>query len=318
VQISDFHVRVRRLYLLAVPLLVGAATVVWFQHSRPDSHCTPIGDSTLREISDYLSTRMRLPVGESVRVTRSGYLPGTCTQRLLAEAGEKAKPSVYFASEDGRYLFQQAMDLSHPAQRAIPQDAKAQPVDMSRLISKDRPSLGNAAAPVTIVEFSDFQCPFCKKLASTLTDQVLPSEKGKVRLIFRQFPLSIHQHARDEAELAACTGHQDSAAFWKLHDFLFARPKGSEDSTIREALTFLKAKTTVNAEAIQSCITDHTMTASIEEDIRLGREYGVTGTPSLFINGARVVGAQDQATYTQLIDRQAGSSPSPNTQAVSR
>ncbi|MEG9433353.1 DsbA family protein [Terriglobus sp. ADX1] len=304
--LGKFQVTFTRMYLLAIPLLAAIGTVVWFQHVHPDSRCKVIDDGELSKITTYLRARLGIAESRELGVFRAGFLPGTCVQRIAALTGKGDKPSIYLVSNDGRYLFTQALDLSNLAGATHKKDdvlgQSDSVVDMGKLIADDRPSWGSSKAPVTIVEFSDFQCPFCKRLAKTLQEDVLPKEVGNVHLVFREFPLPMHKFARREAELAACTGLQGNTAFWALHDYLFASSTTVSDATQEDALKYLQAHTKADVKEIRVCVERHQMSYAVDQDIKLGQEYGVSGTPAVFINGNRIVGARDQSIYVDLIN----------------
>lgn len=294
-------ISMRRGYLLLIPVLVGVVSFVWIRHAQPGAFCKSVDASTLSKVSTFLSSRMHMPPGTAARVTASGFLSGTCMQRLVVYQGNESKRSIYFLSDDHRYLFQQASDLSHPSPPRGTEPSAA-PVDMTALTAGDRPTLGKNTAPVTIVEFSDFQCPYCKKLAQTLRNDVLPQQEGQVRLIFREFPLAIHPNAQSEAELAACTARQSNTAFWALHDYLFSEQKQLRgNDLIKDGLEYASKQPGINIKTLTSCVETHQTAQLVAQDIHLGEQYGVSSTPSLFLNGKRVIGAQDPAVYLGLI-----------------
>lgn len=157
---------------------------------------------------------------------------------------------------------------------------------------------GNPKAPITIVEFSDFQCPFCKKSEATLRD-LLAKYEGRVKLAFLDFPLAeIHSQAEKAAEAARCAGEQGK--FWEYHESLFAdQSKLDEESLIGRAQN-LK----LDEKAFQSCLASGKFKASIEADRQEATKAGVAGTPGFFINGVFLSGAQPQAEFERIIDNQ--------------
>ena len=155
---------------------------------------------------------------------------------------------------------------------------------------------GPKDAPVTIVEFSDFQCPFCKTATATIK-QVLDKYPGKVRLVFRDYPLaSLHPQAPKAHEAARCAG--DQAKFWEYHDVLFERsPKASLQDLKRYA-----QELKLDATAFDQCLDSGKYTAEVDKDFQEGVGLGLTGTPSFFINGKQVVGAQPLAAFQRIVD----------------
>lgn len=155
-----------------------------------------------------------------------------------------------------------------------------------------------AAAPVTIVEFSDFECPYCKQVVPTLT-QLLSRYPEKVKLVFRDFPLdSIHPQARKAAEAARCA--EDQGKFWEYHDALFANaPKlGAEE------LAAYARQVGLDVASFQRCLGSGTHAAAVQKSVDEGIRLGVTGTPAFFINGELLSGAQPLDAFARVIERE--------------
>ena len=164
-------------------------------------------------------------------------------------------------------------------------------------VSGDRGfALGPKDAPVTIVEFSDFQCPFCKTATATIK-QVLDKYPDKVRLVFRDYPLaSIHPQAPKAHEAARCAG--DQAKFWEYHDVLFERSPKIAPQDLKQYAQELK----LDATAFGQCLDSGKYTAEVDKDFQEGVGLGLTGTPSFFINGKQIVGAQPLAAFQRIVD----------------
>src|SRR5213594_3846684 len=157
---------------------------------------------------------------------------------------------------------------------------------------------GNPDAPVTIVEFADYQCPFCKKSEDTLK-ALLSKYGGRVKLAFLDFPLSeIHGQARSAAEAARCAGEQGK--YWEYHDSLFADPSKLDEASLIERAQKLR----LDKGAFRSCLTSGKFQQDIRANREQGAEAGVTGTPAFFINGVFLSGAQPQAEFEKIIDSQ--------------
>ena len=172
---------------------------------------------------------------------------------------------------------------------------------------------GDADAPITIVEFGDFQCPFCGRVQPLLKD-VLAKYKGKVKLAYRDFPLSqIHPHAEMAAEASRCALAQGK--FWEMHDAMFA-----DQSTLdKAALTETAAGLGLDQNSFESCLTSDKYKAVVQQDVQAGSEAGVNGTPTFFINGEFLSGVQSDADFTKIIDRQLSAlGGRASTQAASR
>jgi protein-disulfide isomerase len=160
------------------------------------------------------------------------------------------------------------------------------------------PVRGAADAPVTVVEFSDFECPFCKQIHPTLK-QLLERYPGKVRLAYRDFPLdSIHPQARRAAEAARCA--HDQGKFWEYHDVLFTESP-------RFALEDLRrygGQVGLDVAKFESCLDAGVHRAAVQRDLDEGNRLGITGTPAFFINGRTLTGAQPLEAFTRLVEQE--------------
>jgi len=164
--------------------------------------------------------------------------------------------------------------------------------------TEDAPVRGAADAPVTIVEFSDFECPFCKQAHPTLK-QLLERYPGKVRLAYRDFPLdSIHPQARRAAEAARCA--QDQGKFWEYHDVLFTQ----SPQLALEDLRRYAGQVGLDVTTFDGCLAAGVHKATVQRDLDEGNRLAITGTPAFFINGRTLSGAQPLDAFTRLIDQE--------------
>ncbi len=159
------------------------------------------------------------------------------------------------------------------------------------------PVRGPKSAPVTIVEFSDFQCPFCSRVEPTLK-QIMDTYKGKVRIAWKNQPLSFHPNAMPAAEAAMAAYQQGNDKFWAMHDKLFEK-----QNDLSPALYEQTAKEIgLNLGKWKSAVESHAAQASIQSDMNAGSAVGAGGTPTFFINGKKLVGAMPFDSFKQVID----------------
>jgi protein-disulfide isomerase len=157
------------------------------------------------------------------------------------------------------------------------------------------PAKGPDSAPVTIVEFSDFQCPFCSRAIKTV-DEVMKAYPDKVKLVFRQFPLEFHKEAPKAAEAALCAADQNK--FWEFHDTLFANQSALQPDKLKE-----HAKTVgLDTAKFNKCLDSGEKAAAVKTDQEAGQKVGVNGTPAFFINGILLSGAQPFDEFKSVID----------------
>jgi len=157
------------------------------------------------------------------------------------------------------------------------------------------PSLGPDHAPVTIIEFSDFQCPYCRQVQPTLK-RLMAEYEGKVRLVFRDFPLrNIHPQAQKAAEAAQCAAEQHK--FWPYHDRLFATTSLQLDDLKKYA-----QELGLNLEQFTTCMETGKHAAGVDEDMRDGQNAGVNATPTFFVNGYPLSGAASYERFKEVVD----------------
>ncbi|HJQ84328.1 MAG TPA: thioredoxin domain-containing protein [Candidatus Binatia bacterium] len=173
--------------------------------------------------------------------------------------------------------------------------------------SAGRPEKGGGAkAPITIIEFSDYECPFCKR-AETVVDQVMKTYGDKIRLVFRDYPLPMHERARPAADAANCANAQGK--FWEFHAKLFANQSALGDDKLKEYAKELG----LDAAKFDQCLATKPHKAAIDKDIEDGAKVGVNGTPAFFVNGRMLSGAQPFEKFKEVIDEELaakGASPS--------
>ena len=169
-----------------------------------------------------------------------------------------------------------------------------------------RPVRGNPEAPVTIVEFSDFQCPYCSRGANTV-EEILKKHGDDVKFVFKHFPLGFHPWAKPAAIASHCAGQQNHDAFWTLHDQYFKNQKQINPGNVIEKSKEYLAGSGVDMAAWSKCAEDkeseeyQAAAATVDADMALGQKLGVSGTPGFFVNGQFLNGAQPAAAFEPLI-----------------
>ena len=167
-----------------------------------------------------------------------------------------------------------------------------------QVASDDDPSRGGpAGAPVTIVEFSDFQCPFCSK-AEPVVDEVMKKYGDKVHLVFRDYPLSFHQNAETAAMASECAKEQGK--YWEMHGAMF----GNQSKLAAADLVETSGNLGMDKDKFKSCLDSGKYRSEVQKDFQDGAKYGVSGTPTFFINGIMIVGARGAEAFAEIIDRE--------------
>jgi protein-disulfide isomerase len=174
----------------------------------------------------------------------------------------------------------------------------APPIVRMQVATTGAPVRGAVNAPVTIVEFSDFHCPFCRKVQPVL-EQLRTNYKEKIKIVYRDFPLdSLHPQARAAAEAAGCANEQGK--FWEFHDKVFDNNPDGSDATLGRFAKEIGLDTT----AFDTCRTAGKYKTSVLASNQEGTKLGITGTPTFFINGRMLVGSQPYEAFVRVIDEE--------------
>ncbi|MBD65425.1 MAG: hypothetical protein CME62_09470 [Halobacteriovoraceae bacterium] len=160
------------------------------------------------------------------------------------------------------------------------------------------PVLGKKSAPITIVSFSDFQCPYCSKAASVLK-RVYDKYPDKVKLVFKHFPLSFHRRAKPAALASLCAHDQRPEAFWQMHDaFFFDKAPLGTNKIIELATQQLK----LNKKQFEECFKNKKFAAQLQRDIEQAEELGIKGTPTVYLNGQLLIDSLSYQNYVDMIE----------------
>lgn len=161
------------------------------------------------------------------------------------------------------------------------------------------PTFGPKTAKVTIIEFSDFQCPFCAKGADVLNE--LKKKYGnKIQVAFKNYPLPFHNHAEIAAVAGLCANEQSTNHFWKMHDEMFK----NQDSLSASGLKKLAKNAGLKMEAFEKCLSENKYIDQVKADMEEGKKINVKSTPTFFVNGQLIAGAQPLEVFSQLIDEE--------------
>ena len=221
-------------------------------------------------------------------------LPGFDEVRVRASQGNASQEEVFYVSKDGRKIVRgQVFDI---AQNPF------QP-DLGKLKTELRPSMGMAGASVVIVEFSDFQCHFCREEAKALRENLLKEFPKDVRLYFMDFPLeAIHAWAKPAALAGQAIFQLKPEAFWDFHDWIFEHQAEITPENL-EAKVFEFAKTKdIDPLQLKTAIGSKNVQQTVETSLAMGRDVAVQSTPTLFVNGRKLVGAVEWRELKRIVD----------------
>lgn len=201
-------------------------------------------------------------------------------------------------------------------QAAAPQPEPTEDTRPKQVSVDDDPILGSANAKVTLIEFSDYECPFCKRYFDDTYEQLKKEyiDTGKVKLVFRDLPLSFHANAHKQAQAAECAREQGGdSMYYKYHDEIFTRTTSNGTGLALDQLSVIAAELGLDGFALQSCLDSDKYKAEVDKDLADAAAVGATGTPTFFvgksttsgtITGIKLVGAQPFSAFQQVIDEE--------------
>lgn len=226
-------------------------------------------------------------VAEFFEKNKEGMPPGTTV--------EMVKPRIIdFMTRDQKGTLVRSLFEDMKKQAGV-EIVLAAPKKPKKEVEAKGPARGPEGAKVTIVEFSDFQCPFCSR-AHDVVEEVMAAYPGKVRLVFRHFPLEFHQQAPKAAEASLCANEQNK--FWEYHDVLF---KNQQKLQVEDLKAHAQALG-LDAGKFAECLDSGRMATTVKTDAEAGHKAGVSGTPAFFINGNVLSGAQPLDEFKKVID----------------
>lgn len=278
------------------------------------SKCSSVSEQERAHLSAYIQKKYKVPESVKLSVAEDTIVNDTCYHKLLFHSDNAQQPfsQTLYLSPDSRFLLTEVLDLNIDPLEA----ERKEHHELTAALTRGKfPELGSADAPVTIVEFADFQCPFCQHAAAILKQLQSTPDGRKVRVVFRHFPLGFHPWAQIAAEAAACVNLQSSEHFWELHDWIFENQKSLTAANARTRLLEVAGKMQgMDMKAYQTCVETSQTSEAIRQDVAVGAAHEVRGTPTFFINGRRIAGMRSLEDLRALIaDAEKEESPSVKT-----
>ena len=213
---------------------------------------------------------------------KESAVEGILETNIDVTIGENKENAKFYVSKDGRFLLRG--ELSDMTKDPLAEN-------LAQIRATDAPAIGDPKAPVTIVEYSDFECPICRSLHDALRN-ILPNYAGRVRVIFKDFPLDqIHPWARTAAIAGRCTYQQKPEAFWKVYDLIYDNQEIISAANAWGKMVDYASQSGLDADALKSCMASPEAAAAVNASHANGEKLEVTSTPTVFVNGRRMVGA---------------------------
>ncbi len=247
--------------------------------------CPVLSPTKSRSIERFVAAKYRL-TNSGVLLTDTELVKNSCIRELTFTITKSQKNFLLYLSSDQRYLMTKLMDLSVDPVVAMDQEDQARD---AQLLASPTPAVrGPAGAKIRLVEFSDFQCPFCKQFDSLLRGVGIEHMRD-VQVEFRQMPIARHTWAKQAAMLATCVAVLGKDDFWRLGEYLFAHQETLRpESVTKESLAFLRKNSAVDVRTVSACLDKGDYESTLKNDERLAKQLRVVATPTVFVNGRRV------------------------------
>jgi protein-disulfide isomerase len=270
--------------LSAITLALAAAARLAFADAAED------------QLVKYYRKKNNVPPALKVAVAGvkdSTNFKGSKEGTIVIGEGAAAKSQSFVASSDLKFVvFGDITDTSIDPAKAV----------MSKMNLKDEPFKGPKDAKVVLVEYSDFQCPFCKRGYDTVEQQILKNYDGKVKFYFRNYPLPFHPWAQPAAIAVECAKQQKPEAYWTLYQAYFEHQQDVNPGNVKEKAAEYLKDSKIDMAKFNDCFDNKKTLDKVTAQQTEGAGLGVTGTPAFFVNGRMLVGAQPFEKFKDVID----------------
>jgi protein-disulfide isomerase len=278
--------------LLSAALLWCVSCAVAQKPASPTAFDKPTMEQYVRHLYVW-GPQINVSVGDP---KPSADLPGFKEIVVSASAGQATQEETFYISSDGKHIIRGSVyDV-----RKNPFDA-----DKAKLKTDLQPSFGEPGAPVVIVMFSDFQCSYCKEEAKIIRQNIASTYPNQVRVYFKDFPLEpIHPWAKPAAIAGRCVFRQKPAAFWDFHDWIFEHQGEITVENLKEKVNEWAKTKSLEPIQLAACMDNKATESEVAKSQAEGRTLGVNSTPTLFVNGRRLVGNLPWPQLKQIIDHE--------------
>jgi protein-disulfide isomerase len=234
------------------------------------------------------------PIEMTISDPTPGPMAGFYEVRVRGSQGNASQEETFYVSIDGQKIVRGTVfDLSQNPFKH----------DLDQIKTQYQPSIGTPGAPVVLVEFSDFECPYCREQAKTLHDNLLAAYPKEVRLYYLDFPLeTLHPWAKSAAMMGRCIFHQNASTFWDYHDWIFQHQEEITPDNLKDkVLGFSKGKG-IDGPQLSVCMDTRATEEEVNKTKAEGQALNLNSTPTLFVNGRRMVGTTQWPDLKRVID----------------
>jgi protein-disulfide isomerase len=293
-------------------LFLGA--IVFPALAISEDTCPSLTTDEASHLVAYVSKKYQLPPSLHLSISESP-LVSSCYRKLVFTGAGPLGPValILYLSPDHRYLSVELLDSAVDPEREFALKAQQAMIETTEGRYASR---GPDDAPVTVVIFSDFECPYCRKAAQAMSEDAVLQGNRQVRQVYRHLPLSQHSWARTAAEAAACAQFQSANAFWSLHDLLFADQAKITAEDVTSRIFEMAARiSTIDQKAFRECVDGQMALGAVMKDIHIAEHLNVSATPTIFVNGKQTTLSGLHSTLLEELKKAGanrGSPPSSN------
>jgi len=247
-----------------------------------------------KALEEHIRETYQIPgeVGIVLGEAKASEVSGFDVIAVGLKVGPRTQDEKLYLSKDGQhYILGGFKDL-----KVLPSQERVKKMDL-----RTSPMRGKADAPVTVVEYTDFQCPFCERGYKIMKDQILKEYEGKVRWVYKSMPLSFHDWAEPAAMAAECVKAQSPDQFWKMHDMIFDRQGDISSAEVDAKMGEFVKKIGADEKAFAACYDGKKTLEIVRRDTDEAGSMGISGTPAFVINGKLISGA-DYASIKRTVD----------------
>lgn len=287
----------KKYFIIGLIILAEIAFILYFILGPQTQRISRKVPPQVQKAITFINENLLVGTGITAQLDSDPILESGVYKFLLDVGGQKIWT---FVTKDGRYLFPQGIDVEKglPFPLAQKVEERNQPQNLS-LSTEGEPILGDPSAPITMYEFSDFECPFCGKYAIEIFPKIKKEyvDSGKLKIVFKNFPLEqIHKNAKLAAEASECAFEQGK--FWEYKDLLFK----NQEKLGRDDLINYAKNLNLNIKQFTQCLDSKKYETEVNSDLQEGIQAGVSGTPTFFIEGEKISGALPFEEFKKVID----------------
>lgn len=266
---------------------------------KTPAKCEAPSPSVTSSVTEYVFEKNHVSTASQLILVSNGQANDDCYWQYKYQIAPAQSQIVLYLAPDHRYL---APTLFDRTADPLAEEKSQRETIVRSLTSSIAASRGRKDATVTLVEFSDFECPYCQRLTAMLEKEIIPNDPD-LKVVFRNFPLPMHPWAEQAAEIATCAEMQSDTVFWKLHDYLFSNQRDITPTNVSEKLfAVADAEPGIKHDVFHACVDEALTMGPVSKDVEIGKRFGVRATPTIFLNGSKVEGVRDAAQLKELIE----------------